>query len=356
MRYAERRRSSRWPPQRRCPSTRPDRIARRGQLREQPVPRLGAAWTGIQRAAERIRDLVADGQARARLPGAATSAPRTSRASSVWRARAQSHDVPRLPRAQRPGRATRGERFVLVGRRHVRGLPRPGAALDRSHVEPNATHAENIAHGLYPLSDHVARARLCLSCHFGNADKFVTHRIMGAGHPRMSFELDTFTRSQPAHFQLDADWQQRKGAGTACACWAIGQALAAAELLDSARRSQARPRRASSPSSCCSTATPAITRCRTSAGSPRGAGLGPGVVRLNDSSLLMLRQIAARVDPRSCGALRHACRAAAPRRAGRRRCAVQQARAAQREIESAARRVIGAHRFGAETCARCWTA
>ena len=33
---------------------------------------------------------------------------------------------------------------------------------------------------------------------------------MGAGHPRMSFELDTFTTVEPAHFKIDADWEKRK--------------------------------------------------------------------------------------------------------------------------------------------------
>ena len=62
----------------------------------------------------------------------------------------------------------------------------------RELSRPDATHAGNVARGLYPTSDPVAQARLCLSCHFGNRDKFVTHRMMGAGHPRMSFELETF--------------------------------------------------------------------------------------------------------------------------------------------------------------------
>ena len=78
----------------------------------------------------------------------------------------------------------------------------------------------------------MALARLCLSCHFGNKDKFVTHRIMGAGHPRMSFELDTFTQTQPPHFVVDEDWQKRKGRWDGVRVWAIGQALAAQESLD----------------------------------------------------------------------------------------------------------------------------
>ena len=66
---------------------------------------------------------------------------------------------------------------------------------------------------MYPTDQPVARAQLCLSCHFGTEqNKFVTHRIMGAGHPRMSFELDTFTAIQPAHYIADKDYAERKGA------------------------------------------------------------------------------------------------------------------------------------------------
>jgi len=56
----------------------------------------------------------------------------------------------------------------------------------------------------------VARAELCLSCHFGTSDKSVKHRIMGAGRPRLRFELDTFTRVQPPHFAIDDDYVRRK--------------------------------------------------------------------------------------------------------------------------------------------------
>jgi light-regulated signal transduction histidine kinase (bacteriophytochrome) len=63
-----------------------------------------------------------------------------------------------------------------------------------SHVQPNATHAQNLANGMYATADDVQRARLCLSCHFGTADKFVDHRMISAGHPRLSFELDTFSQ------------------------------------------------------------------------------------------------------------------------------------------------------------------
>ena len=100
------------------------------------------------------------------------------------------------------------------------------------HVEDGATHAGNLAAGLYPTGDAADRARLCLSCHFGNGDRFVTHRIMGAGHPRLSFELDTFTAVEPAHFRIDANWEKRNGVWDGIKVWAIGQALIVADMMD----------------------------------------------------------------------------------------------------------------------------
>jgi len=78
----------------------------------------------------------------------------------------------------------------------------------------------------------VVRAGVCVDCHFGSAadGQFVTHRIMAAGHPRLSFELDLFSSLQ-AHHQEDADYGWRKF-GTASGrtdhvqMWAVGQATA----------------------------------------------------------------------------------------------------------------------------------
>lgn len=99
------------------------------------------------------------------------------------------------------------------------------------HVSGN-THAENIAAGLYPLEDPVARGRLCLSCHLGTDKKPIDHRIMGAGHPPLEFELDTFTNIQPAHFRVDADYRKRKNYVPGAKTWAIGQLLAADTVVE----------------------------------------------------------------------------------------------------------------------------
>ncbi|XOV78038.1 MAG: multiheme c-type cytochrome [Aestuariibacter sp.] len=125
-----------------------------------------------------------------------------------------------------------GERFVLadgVGCEACHG----GAEnyLD-SHTNPDTTHAENIANGLYPTDNPTDRAMLCLSCHLGNETKFATHTIMGAGHPRLSFELDTFTILQPLHFEIDEDYRANKVHSDNFHTWVLGQLQTAISTLE----------------------------------------------------------------------------------------------------------------------------
>jgi hypothetical protein len=101
-----------------------------------------------------------------------------------------------------------------------------------THTSRRASYRDNITHGMYPTADLRERASLCLSCHYGTADKFATHRIMGAGHPRLSFELDTFLAIQPAHYRVDADYERRKPSYNRTQTWAYGQLAAAAAELE----------------------------------------------------------------------------------------------------------------------------
>ena len=192
--------------------------------------------------------------------------------------------------------ALRGERFKFDDGVSCEACHGPSGRWLESHVEQGATHQANLDKGLFPTADAVQRAKLCLSCHLGNGDRFVTHRIMGAGHPRMSFELDTFTTVEPAHFKVDSDWEKRKQLWDGVKVWAIGQALIVSELMDILTDPK-RGRDGLFPElvlfDCHACHHPMSDR----RWAPRVAGLGPGVVRLNDSSMLMVRQIARVVDP-----------------------------------------------------------
>jgi len=92
-----------------------------------------------------------------------------------------------------------------------------------SHAGESAMHKDNLARGMYPTEQPLERAEVCLSCHLGTKDRFATHVIMGAGHPRLKFELEGFTTTQPAHFTVDADYDERKGKIEGVNLWVTGQ-------------------------------------------------------------------------------------------------------------------------------------
>jgi hypothetical protein len=122
----------------------------------------------------------------------------------------------------------RGAKFALsdgVGCESCHG-PSGGAWLAVHYALP-ATHASNVAAGLAPLDVPKARANVCLDCHYGSSKpgQFVTHAMMAAGHPRVSFELDLFSALQQ-HHNLDADYTARKGNPSSVRFWAVGQAEA----------------------------------------------------------------------------------------------------------------------------------
>ncbi|MGE5615749.1 MAG: multiheme c-type cytochrome [Bacillota bacterium] len=192
--------------------------------------------------------------------------------------------------AENPPPALRGERFKVSDGIGCEACHGPAEHWIATHVEANATHADNVAHGLYPTNEPVAQARLCLSCHFGNKDKFVTHRMMGAGHPRMSFEIDTFSQTEPPHFVIDADWQKRKGTWDTARVWAIGQALAAKETLD-VLLDPKRSRDGLFPELVIFDCHACHHSMRDIRWTPRTSA-SPGRIRLNDANFLMLRQIA----------------------------------------------------------------
>ena len=100
------------------------------------------------------------------------------------------------------------------------------------HASKDVSYQKNVDHGMYPTVDMDKRNTLCLSCHYGNNDKFATHRIMGAGHPRLSFELDTFLALQPPHYELDDDYKKRKTVHDRTKQWALGQIAAARSQLE----------------------------------------------------------------------------------------------------------------------------
>jgi Cytochrome c554 and c-prime len=171
----------------------------------------------------------------------------------------------------------------------------PAGRWIKSHSIEGQTHAKNIANGLYPTDQPVAQAKLCLSCHFGDQTRFVTHRMMAAGHPRISFELTTFSSIEPSHVQIDGDWRQRKGEFNPIKTWAIGQLVASQQLL----KTFADPKLGRDgifPELVVFDCYACHHPMNQEKWTPR-LGVGTGRVRLNDSNLLMVRAIVRVLDP-----------------------------------------------------------
>ena len=169
-----------------------------------------------------------------------------------------------------------------------------------SHIS-GATHQQNIAAGLYPTEQPIARAERCLECHYGDATRFLDHRLYGAGHPRLAFELDTFTAIEPAHFVVDQGYVERKGRITDVQVWATGQAIALVKRMDAVLDPKHAPKGfwpefAFFDCQSCHHEYGAYAR-------PTTTGLGPGTVKFNDANEVMLKVAAMRVAPGAATAL-----------------------------------------------------
>ncbi|MFA7553984.1 MAG: multiheme c-type cytochrome [Spongiibacteraceae bacterium] len=161
-----------------------------------------------------------------------------------------------------------------------------------SHTEEGVTHKQNLDKNMYPTENGFARAKLCLSCHYGTKDKLASHKIMGAGHPRLSFELETFTANQPAHYLIDKDYIQRKGEFSGFNMWVVGQLETAKSSLELMKDyliddDHLVPELYFYDCHACHHPMSDIRWQATEA----KAGIPPGVIRLNDANFLMLLEL-----------------------------------------------------------------
>ena len=96
------------------------------------------------------------------------------------------------------------------------------------------TVAEKAKQGMVPVQDLVARAEMCAACHVGQpADvakgipaRDLYHDLLGAGHPRLSFELGSYLSNLPPHWL-----EKEQEPGHEAKVWAVGQVVSAKSAL-----------------------------------------------------------------------------------------------------------------------------
>ncbi|MEQ8859729.1 MAG: multiheme c-type cytochrome [Pseudomonadales bacterium] len=191
----------------------------------------------------------------------------------------------------------RGPKFQITDGVGCEACHGGAARWIESHAEPDATHADNLAKGMYPTEDPLARASICLSCHMGTKDQFATHRIMGAGHPRLTFELEAFTANQPAHYEADADYETRKQKLSGFDLWTTGQLESAERQMELIRSELFQPGGMFPELAfydCHACHHPQDDLRWTTA--QAGPGVGPGTLRLQDQHLRVLAVLARVLD------------------------------------------------------------
>ena len=166
-----------------------------------------------------------------------------------------------------------------------------------SHTADAASHGDNLANGLHETESVEVRAELCLSCHLGTEDKFATHEIMGAGHPRLAFELSTFEALQPPHWAYDGDYVERKVDVDDFRTWTGGVLTAARQNIGLLTGPLAHgnglfPEVALFDCHSCHHPMSDIRWASTTA----TAGLEPGAIRVNDANFVILLPLAEALD------------------------------------------------------------
>jgi hypothetical protein len=107
------------------------------------------------------------------------------------------------------------------------------------HIRKDWDSKRASEYGMVNTKDFGKRADKCLTCHLGVGQNIVDHELIGAGHPRLKFEIDNYSHAMPAHWQMpkekkDRDWMGAKA-------WSVGQAVALRNeihLLASSRKAR----------------------------------------------------------------------------------------------------------------------
>lgn len=105
----------------------------------------------------------------------------------------------------------------------------------KSHFQDGWDHRQSVAAGLVDLRNVRTRAKTCFGCHLGSGSRQVDHRLIAAGHPVLTFELDNYTEQKEVrHWLPDSLRSSRDGRRPShgIPAWAAGQLEAFRANLD----------------------------------------------------------------------------------------------------------------------------
>lgn len=98
-----------------------------------------------------------------------------------------------------------------------------------AHTLKNWTHEQSVKLGMIDTRNLARRTEQCLTCHMGTAEKDVDHVMIAAGHPDLTFQLQTFSSAMPRHWKNATEWTDVQEL-------AVGQAVQLREALNRLNR------------------------------------------------------------------------------------------------------------------------
>jgi hypothetical protein len=127
----------------------------------------------------------------------------------------------------------RGREFDIAEGVTCENCHGPASGWLGPHTLKNWKHEQSVQLGLNDLPNLNIRAKQCLTCHMGTADKDVDHELIAAGHPDLVFELDSYQAVMPTH------WKKPDDPAIGIRTWSVGQAVKLQEALNRlSRRAQ----------------------------------------------------------------------------------------------------------------------
>lgn len=193
--------------------------------------------------------------------------------------------------------AVRGARFQQDDGIGCEACHGPASGWLATHDDGTSdSHEQSLRAGLRALNQPAERGALCVACHLGSGDRLANHAMLAAGHPRLSFELDTFgelwrTSGGREHYRRSAPDNARRAEG-ATQVWLTGLALASLASVDQLQAGVGGAALPEFAAFNCYSCHRSMGRRDgdTSESLPNAVASGgaPGALRLNDSALQLL--------------------------------------------------------------------
>ena len=168
------------------------------------------------------------------------------------------------------------------------------------HTVKNWTHEQSLRVGMYDTRDLVKQSERCLSCHIGTREKEVDHAMLAAGHPDLTFQLESFSSAMPRH------WKPPQNASP----WfsvqelAVGEAVQLREALNRLNRRASGPNWPEYSEYECFACHHSLTKPEASWRQALGYdGRPAGAPAWNPATFAVFRHIAGALDPASANQL-----------------------------------------------------